>query len=202
MCCSPVPSLLPPFHRARVPTAHPVPLTGVGLQQHLRLPQDPLGPGLGAVRPRQEVFKVGVELSLLSLAELLLCELGGGEGSERGGGRPQAPGQAPLQHCRVPTPLWASMCPSVEQGCCDRSSSWEAKEGHSLSPHAHTCSRHSDQPGRGLGGPPLGSFRPDAETQDLVASAQAATRHRTRPRVVTGSMAAGNCWAGAARLQN
>lgn len=51
------------------------PLTGVGLQQHLCLPQDFLCPVLGAVRPGQQVFKVGIKLGLLGLAEFLLCEL-------------------------------------------------------------------------------------------------------------------------------
>lgn len=58
-----------------MPRAGPCPLTGVGLQQHLCLPQDLLGPVLGAVCPGQEALKVGVKLGLLGLAEFLLCEL-------------------------------------------------------------------------------------------------------------------------------
>jgi hypothetical protein len=58
-------------------------LTGVGLQQHLRLPQDLLCPVLGAIRPCQEVFKMGVELGLLSLAKFLLRELGEKQGGLR-----------------------------------------------------------------------------------------------------------------------
>lgn len=72
------------------PASAPHPLTGVGLQQHLGLPQNPLCPVLGAVCPRQEVFKVGIEFGLLSLAKFLLCELGRksrrGPGSETVGG--------------------------------------------------------------------------------------------------------------------
>lgn len=73
----------------------PHPLTGVGLQQHLSLPQDPLCPVLGAVCPSQEVFKVSIKLGLLRLAEFLLCELGRKQqGRSRGqafGGWPIAP---------------------------------------------------------------------------------------------------------------
>lgn len=83
------------------PQHQPSPLTGVGLQKHLRLPQDLLRPVLGAVRPGQKVLKVGIELGLLGLAEFLLCELCG-QGSE--GGREDCPCPRPLRPSRNPGP--------------------------------------------------------------------------------------------------
>ena len=107
------------LHSSPVPAApRPLPragqclLTGVGLQQHLCLPQDLLGPVLGAVRPRQEALKVGVELGLLGLAEFLLCELQvegwgehpGVEDSAEGRGGPALP------HPSTP-PAWLELRP-------------------------------------------------------------------------------------------
>lgn len=83
----------------RCPPA-PHPLTGVGLQQHLSLPQDPLCPVLGAVCPSQEVFKVSIKLGLLCLAEFLLCELG-----RKRQGRPR--GQALEGGLLYHTPPWS-----------------------------------------------------------------------------------------------
>lgn len=53
----------------------PSTLTWVGLQQNLRLPQDLLGPVLGAVGTRQQVLQVRVQLGLLGLTQFLLREL-------------------------------------------------------------------------------------------------------------------------------
>lgn len=50
-------------------------LTWVGLEQNFRLPQDLLGPVLGAVGTRQQVLQVRVQLGLLGLSQFLLCEL-------------------------------------------------------------------------------------------------------------------------------
>lgn len=50
-------------------------LTGVWLQQDLSLAQDLLCPVLRRVCPGQEVFKVGIQFGLLSLAQLFFCKL-------------------------------------------------------------------------------------------------------------------------------
>lgn len=49
--------------------------TWVGLQQDLSLSVDLLSPVFGAVCAAHQVLKVSVQLSLLRLAQLLLCEL-------------------------------------------------------------------------------------------------------------------------------
>lgn len=51
-------------------------LTGIGLQQRLRLSQHLLSPVLGGIGPTDQVLQVRIQLSLLSLAQFLLCELG------------------------------------------------------------------------------------------------------------------------------
>ena len=50
-------------------------LTRIGLQEHLRLSEDLLGPVLGVVGPGDQVLQVRVQLRLLGLAQLLFCEL-------------------------------------------------------------------------------------------------------------------------------
>ena len=50
-------------------------LTRIGLQEHLSLSEDLLGPVLGVVCAGDQVLQVCVKLCLLSLAQLLFCEL-------------------------------------------------------------------------------------------------------------------------------
>lgn len=107
------------------------PLTGVGLQEHLCLPQDFLCPVLGAVCPGQKVLKVGIELGLLGLAEFLFCELYEEDSEGRSEDCPCPtlphswnPGPNGQETCSAPnllcnpdqvwTLLWASVCPSVK----------------------------------------------------------------------------------------
>lgn len=95
-----------------LPRASPCPLTGVGLQQHLCLSQDLLGPVLGAVRPGQEALKVGIELGLLSLAKFLLRELRAGGRGEHSGVDDSAGGKGgpALPHPSTP-PAWLELRP-------------------------------------------------------------------------------------------
>lgn len=52
-------------------------LTRVGLQQHFCLLHNPLCPLFGVLGSDQQVLQMGVQLCLLRLAQLLLCELTG-----------------------------------------------------------------------------------------------------------------------------
>lgn len=63
--------LLPHFIRGSLYRCH----TWVGLQQDLGLSVYPLGPVFGAVCAAHQVLKLSVQLRLLRLAQLLLCEL-------------------------------------------------------------------------------------------------------------------------------